>query len=106
MKPFLLFFVSLPITVVYGIDSDYYKPLAYHRESVRCLVRVSANSFASASLDGSIVLWSADSLLTPMKVLNNPEQYRNQEKVYIYNVKYLLPLGDVMEEILFIYQKV
>ena len=34
----------------------------YHRESVRCLISVSTEHFASASLDGTIVLWHADSL--------------------------------------------
>jgi len=84
--------------VVYRTDTcTYNKTLAYHRESVQCLVRVNQTVFASASLDGTVVLWNTDALLQPMKVLNNPDHYRNEGKVYIYNVKFLLPLGDVIK---------
>lgn len=50
------------------------KLLAYHRESVRCLVTVNDALFASGSLDGSVVVWQADSL-APLKVLDYPEKY-------------------------------
>eukprot|EP01114_Cavostelium_apophysatum_P013741 TRINITY_DN3396_c0_g1_i1.p1 TRINITY_DN3396_c0_g1~~TRINITY_DN3396_c0_g1_i1.p1 ORF type:complete len:525 (-),score=127.93 TRINITY_DN3396_c0_g1_i1:58-1632(-) len=82
------------LLLVYKTDTcTYHKMLAYHRESVRCLVKVSANSFASASMDGAIVIWKSDTL-APLKILNNPEEYRNKDKVYIYNVKYLLCLSE------------
>ncbi|XP_073244644.1 WD repeat-containing protein 41-like isoform X2 [Porites lutea] len=38
------------------------KKLSPHRESIRCLINVADSMFASASLDGAIVLWSTHSL--------------------------------------------
>jgi len=81
------------LLLVYKIDASKVQILAYHRESVRCLVRVSSILFASGSMDGAVVLWNTESL-TPIKILNNPEKYRNDDRVYIYNIKYLLPLGE------------
>lgn len=68
--------------------------LPNHRESVRCLVKISDTYFASGSMDGAIIVWSADSLQT-FKVLHCPSQYRNDKKVYIYDVKSLLALKEV-----------
>ena len=45
-------------------------------------------------MDGAIVVWQAETL-TPLKILNNPDKYRNDQRVYIYNVKYLLALSEV-----------
>jgi len=81
------------LLLVYKIDTSKVQILAYHRESVRCLVRISASLFASGSMDGAVVIWQTESL-TPIKILNNPEKYRNEDRVYIYNIKYLLPLGE------------
>ncbi|KAL9986795.1 hypothetical protein ACROYT_G000993 [Oculina patagonica] len=39
-----------------------FKKLSTHRESIRCLISVADSMFASASLDGVIVLWSSHSL--------------------------------------------
>ncbi|XP_078372588.1 WD repeat-containing protein 41-like [Oculina patagonica] len=39
-----------------------FKKLSPHRESIRCLISVADSMFASASLDGAIVLWSSHSL--------------------------------------------
>lgn len=51
--------------------------------------------FASASLDGAIIVWQTEAL-TPHTVLNYPEKYTNKTtKAYIYNVNYLLPLNGV-----------
>ncbi|XP_068694485.1 WD repeat-containing protein 41-like isoform X1 [Montipora foliosa] len=38
------------------------KKLSPHREAIRCLINVADSMFASASLDGAIVLWSSHSL--------------------------------------------
>ncbi|XP_020611699.1 WD repeat-containing protein 41-like, partial [Orbicella faveolata] len=39
-----------------------FKRLSPHRESIRCLISVADCMFASASLDGAIVLWSSHSI--------------------------------------------
>jgi len=79
---------------VYRVDTcTYEKVLAYHRESVRTLININDKTFASGSMDGGIVLWNSDTL-TPFKVLHNPEKYRNENRVYIYDVKYLMTLGE------------
>ena len=54
-----------------------------------------ASLFASGSMDGAVVIWQTESL-TPIKVLNNPEKYRSDDRIYVYNVKHLLPLGEVI----------
>jgi hypothetical protein len=53
-----------------------------------------ASHFASGSMDGAVVIWQTESL-TPIKILNNPENYRSNDRIYIYNVRSLLSLGDV-----------
>jgi WD40 repeat protein len=50
------------------------KKLAYHRESVRCLVRISDSVWGSGSLDGCVVLWFTDTL-KPARLLNFPDRY-------------------------------
>jgi len=57
------------------------------------LVSISDNLFASGSLDGAIVVWHAETL-SPIKILNYPEKYRNEDKVYIYSVKHLNALSE------------
>jgi hypothetical protein len=51
--------------------------------------------FASASLDGCLVVWHTDNF-TP-RVLAFPENYKSSEKIFIYSVHYLLPLGEVCQ---------
>lgn len=65
--------------------------LSFHRESVRCLVNIDDDTFASASLDGAIVIWNADDLV-PIRKLCFPDQYVNAEKVYFKAVRKLVPL--------------
>jgi WD domain, G-beta repeat len=67
------------------------KLLVYHRESVRCMCTLSAELFASGSLDGTIVLWQTKTL-TAHRVLQYPDRYRNSLRVYISSVSTLLPL--------------
>eukprot|EP00026_Physarum_polycephalum_P007557 Phypoly_transcript_07620.p1 GENE.Phypoly_transcript_07620~~Phypoly_transcript_07620.p1 ORF type:complete len:472 (+),score=33.99 Phypoly_transcript_07620:72-1487(+) len=79
--------------LAYHIESQQpFKILVYHRESVQCLVRISDKFFASASLDGCLVVWHTDNF-TP-RVLAFPENYKSSEKIFIYSVHYLLPLGE------------
>jgi len=60
---------------VYDTDKAKHQLLAYHRESVRCLIKISDALFASASLDGAIVIWHTSSL-SPLKTLTYPEHVR------------------------------
>jgi len=78
------------LLLVYDVNSlNFDRLLAYHRESIRCLTRVSDDMFVSASLDGGIVLWQAETL-TPSKILFYPEKYRNESRMYIHCVHSLL----------------
>ncbi|PRP79750.1 hypothetical protein PROFUN_12612 [Planoprotostelium fungivorum] len=79
---------------VYRLETFKFKKiLLAHRESVRCLVKISDSYFASASMDGAIIVWSSETLQTH-KILNCPIEFRNTNKVYIYDVKFLLPLSE------------
>eukprot|EP01104_Vermistella_antarctica_P021282 TRINITY_DN951_c0_g1_i1.p1 TRINITY_DN951_c0_g1~~TRINITY_DN951_c0_g1_i1.p1 ORF type:complete len:591 (-),score=75.97 TRINITY_DN951_c0_g1_i1:213-1772(-) len=81
------------LLLVYSLTTlRFDKLLAYHRESVRCLERVSDQLFASGSLDGAIVVWDSDSL-TMLKLLNYPDPYRDMNRVYVYSVRKLRMLG-------------
>lgn len=67
--------------------------LVAHREPVRCLISISPTMFASASIDGQIVIWSATTL-TKLFDLNFHKTYINAEHVYIYNVHQLVKLSE------------
>ena len=68
--------------------------LSGHRESVRCLAALQNGSmFASASLDGAIIVWNADTLAS-LRTLNFQEKIRNDAKNYQWSVRRLVPLGD------------
>eukprot|EP01094_Clydonella_sp_ATCC50884_P004552 TRINITY_DN1358_c0_g1_i2.p1 TRINITY_DN1358_c0_g1~~TRINITY_DN1358_c0_g1_i2.p1 ORF type:complete len:539 (+),score=107.01 TRINITY_DN1358_c0_g1_i2:370-1986(+) len=78
---------------VYDIKTSKHQVLAYHRESVRCLVSISDTQFASASLDGAIVVWHAQNL-TPIKTLTYPEQYLDgTTKAFLFSVRKLVLLS-------------
>lgn len=51
--------------------------LARHREDIQCLTRVSDSIFASASLDGAIILWSTNSF-SAVKQFNYKENYQKR----------------------------
>lgn len=57
------------------------KKLSPHRESIRCLIRVADSMFASASLDGAIVLWSSQRL-SFMRQFNFVKDYEGQYHTY------------------------
>uniref|UniRef100_A0A6B2LHF9 Uncharacterized protein n=1 Tax=Arcella intermedia TaxID=1963864 RepID=A0A6B2LHF9_9EUKA len=61
-----------------------------HRESVRCLVNINEELFASASLDGVIVVWKSD--LSPCRTLSYPEKF--DSKFYSCSVNDLLVLQE------------
>lgn len=82
--------------LVYQTETfQFHKVLAstYHRESVRCLLKLSSERFASASLDGAIVLWHA-ATLTPMRRLHYPERYVNAQNAFVCDVRHLLSVDD------------
>jgi hypothetical protein len=54
-----------------------------------------ADRFASGSLDGSILVWHAGQEILPVFRLNFPEQYINQDHIYMYSVNCLLKVGEV-----------
>jgi len=65
-----------------------------HREAVRCLCHVSDGLFASASLDGAIILWTTHTL-TPLRTLNVQLSYQDQEfHVFPYSVQHMVSLGE------------
>lgn len=51
--------------------------LARHREDIQCLTRVTDSIFASASLDGAIILWSTNSF-SAVKQFNYKENYQKR----------------------------
>ena len=67
--------------------------LVAHREPVRCLINLNQNMFVSASIDGTIVVWSSNTL-TALHELNFHKTYINSEHVYIYNVHQLVKLSE------------
>lgn len=85
---------SSSLLLVYNPDSwSFVTILAYHRESVTCLERLTHTHFASGSLDGSIVVWHADTL-KPSKILSFPEKYRSDfDHQYIFHVRSLAQLN-------------
>ena len=63
--------------------------LETHRESVLSLCRVSGSAFASGSLDGTIVLWSARTL-SPLKIIDHPS---DDPKYFRWSVQHILKIG-------------
>lgn len=66
------------------------KRLTPHRESVRSLINVADNTFASASLDGTVIIWKTDTL-QPFKYCNSVnEEYQGADKTFPYSVETML----------------
>ncbi|EDO42332.1 predicted protein [Nematostella vectensis] len=66
----------------------FFRKLSSHREAIRCLVHVADSMFASASLDGAIVLWSSHSL-SSTRQLNLMKNYEGNSHMYPYSVQHL-----------------
>lgn len=80
--------------VVYSlIEKRCVSLLLAHREPVRCLVSLNSTMFASASIDGQIVIWSSVTL-TQIHDLNYHKTYINADHVYMYNVHQLVKLSE------------
>ncbi len=85
---------SSSLLLVYNPESwSFVTILAYHRESVTCLERITQTHFASGSLDGAIVVWHADTL-KPSKILSFPEKFRSDfDHQYTFHVRSLVQLN-------------
>ena len=68
------------------------KLLSGHRESVTKVANVSETAFASASLDGEVLVWDAESL-SCLRSFNRHAQYFDRH-TYKYCVRDLRPIGD------------
>lgn len=64
------------------------KKLSPHREAVRSLVNITENTFASGSIDGTIILWKTDNLL-PFRYFNSIPEYEGPHKTFPYSVQYM-----------------
>ena len=66
--------------LVYDLLTLSYKTLlSCHRDSVRCLMKVTDNFFLSGSLDGIIRMWDVNSFL-PVVTLENPKEYKVEDE--------------------------
>eukprot|EP00794_Sanderia_malayensis_P009662 gene9662-10649_t len=75
-----------------GVELQLSRKLAPHREAVTCLVNISDAMFASASLDGTIVVWTTYHLF-PTRQFNFHEIYLDSRKnIFMYSVKHLFAL--------------
>ena len=85
---------SSSLLLVYNPETwSFVTILAYHRESVTCLEKITQTHFASGSLDGAIVIWHADTL-KPSKILAFPEKYKTElDHVYKFHVRSLHALN-------------
>jgi len=72
---------------------QFLKLLAYHRESVRCLLCISDSAFASGSLDGAVVIWSCDSL-SPLRILMYPDTYIDSNKRFTHSIGKLIVMNN------------
>jgi len=68
--------------------------LAPHRESITSLIKISEATFASASMDGVIVIWSSLHL-APYRKFNHYDDFMSlADHTYPYSVQHLLPVEE------------
>lgn len=84
--------------VIYKVSKDsekrtlkFHSQLKPHREDIRCITNVTDESFASASLDGEIILWCSNSL-QPIKQFNRVEEFEGFDHLYPYSVQHMFIL--------------
>ncbi|KXJ28865.1 WD repeat-containing protein 41 [Exaiptasia diaphana] len=70
------------------LQIELFKKLSPQRESIRCLISVADSMFASASLDGAIVLWSTLSLSYTGQ-MNYMKNYEGTDHMFPYSVQHL-----------------
>ncbi|KAK2161251.1 hypothetical protein NP493_1574g00006 [Ridgeia piscesae] len=68
--------------------------LPHHRESVRSLVTVNALLFASGSLDGSIVVWNAETFVV-LRSFNCVDDYQGEDRLYRYSIQHMTSVEGV-----------
>ena len=84
---------SNSVIAAYSLKTrQFSKLLTSHREPPQCLVQLNSQHFASGSLDGMVVMWNSDTLMS-LRVFSSPEAYLSKDKVYVYRVACLVPLG-------------
>lgn len=67
-----------------------FQKLSPHRESVTCLILISDAMFASASMDGAIIIWTAHRLVATRK-FNHFDNFVNiTDHTYPYSVQHLI----------------
>lgn len=80
--------------VVYSLkDFSFFKFLTYHKELPQSIACLSNRQFVSGSLDGIIIVWNSENFLAEY-TLHSPAEYLKDEKKYLYNVSFLLPINE------------
>ncbi|XP_064609365.1 WD repeat-containing protein 41-like [Liolophura sinensis] len=69
------------------------KKLPPHREAIRCLINVSDASFASGSIDGTIILWTTQTL-APSRYFNSIPDYQGREHLYPYSIQHMICIDE------------
>lgn len=79
---------------VYSLeDFKFLKLLTYHKELPQSIACLSDKQFVSGSLDGTIIVWNSNNFLAEY-TLHNPAKYLKDEKEYLYNVSFLIPINE------------
>lgn len=74
------------------IELQFSRKLPPHREPITCLINVSDAMFASASQDGTIMVWTTYHL-TPTRQFNFNETYKDEIKnAFMFNVNHMFSL--------------
>jgi WD40 repeat protein len=72
-----------------SVRLQFFRVLSGHRESVRCIHSLSDSEFATGSLDGTVIIWSSDSL-SLLHRLNFQDSYYNRSHDFVYSVQCLI----------------
>ncbi|KAL4227925.1 regulation of autophagy [Mactra antiquata] len=66
------------------------KRLPPHREPIKCLLSITDDQFASASLDGTIKLWRTDTLLSNRYFNSITEEYQGADRTFPFSVEKMI----------------
>ncbi|XP_077989189.1 WD repeat-containing protein 41-like [Glandiceps talaboti] len=69
-----------------SVHLEMWKNLQCHREAIRCLLKISEASFASGSIDGSIMVWTSHAL-NPSREFNFIKLYQGDSHCYPFSVQ-------------------
>ncbi|XP_077863707.1 WD repeat-containing protein 41-like [Saccoglossus kowalevskii] len=64
-----------------------------HREAIRCLIKISDVSFASGSLDGTIMVWTSHGL-NPSREFNFIKKYKGDHHAYPFSVQHMVAIEE------------